>query len=560
MLRPLSLLLVLAGCGLPLTVADKAPRVVDHPADSAQDGDEQVVLDFASPAFARLTTAQYRNLLDDLLGPVPAVELQADTNPYLFSTIGAATAPLSEQGVELLEQGIATITASVFADPERREALVGCVPAAPGDACGAAYLARFGRRAWRRPLDPDELALWTAVAEGLADGDPWQGLQAATAGLLQSPTALYRVELGMPHPDDPDDRLLTDFEIATRMALLLWNRPPDEALLDAAADGRLASAEGRAAEAARMLADERARGAIEAFFVEYLDLNRLDRAAPDPAVYPAFTPALQAAMRAEVLLLVDDLVNRRDTDVRQLFFEKRAYVNSLLAEHYGLTVEGASGVAYVPVDLPEDGPRAGILGLGAFLTMNAHAVTTSPTLRGKYIVERVLCATVPPPPDDVETTLSEGGDAAATLRERLDQHREDPACNGCHQLMDPPGYLFEHFDAVGAWRDTEDGHPIDASGSLAGVELAGSGDLGRALADNPAVGACMVKQLFRHAHARLDADADAATLDQLTADFVASGHRFRALLAAVVAHESFVRLGPPAAPETETETDAGGDR
>lgn len=537
--------LLLSACGVPLKVADKAPAPVAEDA-AAESEEPPAEASFGPAAFARLTTAQYRNLLDELLGPVPEVELQADTNPYLFSTIGAATEPLSEQGVELLEQGISTIVAGIFADPERREALVGCVPESAADACVVGFVERFGRRAWRRPLDADERALWLSVSEGLGGDDPWLGLATVTAGLLQSPTALYRVELGVEDPDRPGEWLLTGYEVATRMSLLLWNGPPDDVLLDAAAAGELDTATGRRSHAERMLADPRAEEAIEAFFIEYLDLGRLDNAAPDPVQFPTFSEPLREAMRAEVLLLVDDLVNRRDTDVRQLFYEKRAYVNSTLAAHYGLPADGLSALSYAPVELPEDGPRAGILGLGAFLTMNARPVATSPTLRGKYIVERVLCGTVPPPPDDVDTVLEEGGEEAETLREALDQHRDDPACNGCHQIMDPPGYLFENFDPVGSWRDEDNGHPIDASGELAGVELDGAGELGRALADNPAVGACMVKQLFRHAHARLDTETDDVTLDQLTAGFVDSGHRFRPLLVSVVAHESFVRIGPAA--------------
>jgi hypothetical protein len=544
--------LALGACGVPLKVADEAPDPVDDTVEDAGEAAEPPAeASFGPAAFARLTTAQYRKLLDELLGPVPEVELQSDTNPYLFSTIGAATEPLSEQGVELLEQGISTIVADIFADPARREALVGCVPESAADACVVGFVERFGRLAWRRPLDADERALWLSVSEGLGGDDPWLGLATVTAGLLQSPTALYRVELGVDDPEHPGERLLTGYEVATRMSLLLWNGPPDDVLLDAAAAGELDTAAGRRSHTERMLADPRAEEAIEAFFVEYLDLGRLDNAAPDPASFPAFSEPLRAAMRAEVLLLVDDLVNRRDTDVRQLFYEKRAYVNSTLATHYGLPTDGLSALSYAPVDLPEDSPRSGILGLGAFLTMNARPVATSPTLRGKYIVERVLCGTVPPPPDDVDTVLEEGGEEAETLREALDQHRDDPACNGCHQIMDPPGYLFENFDPVGSWRDDDNGHPIDASGALAGVELDGAGELGLALADNPAVGACMVKQLFRHAHARLDTETDDVTLDQLTAGFVDSGHRFRPLLVELVAHESFVRIGPP-------ESDAAG--
>jgi hypothetical protein len=259
-------------------------------------------------------------------------------------------------------------------------------------------------------------------------------------------------------------------------------------------------------------------------------------------------------MRTEVLLLVDDLVWRQDRDLRALFTERRAYVNSELAAHYGLVVPEATSVAYVPVDLPADGARAGILGLGAFLTMNAHAVDNSPTLRGKYILERVLCATVPPPPGDVDVTLDTGDTGAETLRERLEQHRDDPACAGCHALTDPPGLLFEHFNAIGAWRDDENGLPIDTSGELLGTPLSGSGELGDVLAEHPSVGPCVVKQLYRHAQGRIDTEADTVTLAELEQGFADSGHRFQPLLLDLISHPSFRVVGPgsPSADTADT--------
>ena len=539
-------LLGLVGCtgSFDLSVA-KAPKGSSEAEETGDPAAAAAELVVAPAAFARLTTRQYRNLLEDLIGGVPEVGLQADTNPYLFSSIGASTEPLSEQGVQQIEEASFAIASAVLADPARREALLGCVPADATDACARNFLADFGLRAYRRPLTTEELDRWVEVSGLVAEGDPYQGVLMAMAGILQSPNVLYRVEVGETDVERPDLVHLTDYEIATRLSLTLWNTVPDRALLDAAAAGRLRDPAGLRAEVERMLGHERTREGIEVFFEEYLDLGRLDRAAPDAATYPAFTPSLRAAMRAEVMLLVDDLVNRRNVDVRALFSERRAFVNSELAAHYGLSVSGASPITFVPVDLPADGERAGILGLGAFLTMNAHAVDTSPTLRGKYVIERVLCVSVPPPPGDVDTSLTEGGEEAATLRERLERHREDPACSGCHALMDPPGFLFEHFDATGAYRDLDNGVPIDSSGDLLGTALSGSGALGDVLATHPQVGPCMVKQLYRHAHGRLDEERDEANLAQISEQFAAADHRFRDLLLALLTHSSFTTMAPP---------------
>lgn len=540
-IRPVFLLGALIGSVLPACSIDpgnaKGRTPVPHPSEPDESAD--AVVGFAPGAFGRLTSMQYQSALDELLGDTPAAELQEDTRPYLFATIGAATDALSEQGVQQIEEAALAAAHQVFTDPDRRTALTGCTPTAPGDACVQDFLASWGRRVYRRPLEADELTRWVGVSVELSEGDPWLGLELAAGGMLQSPWMLYRVERGTPHPSDSSLLTLTDYEIATRMALLLWEGIPDDTLLDAAAAGTLRTAEGRRTEALRMLADPRADTAILTFFGQYLDLSRLDGATPDPTLFPNFTDSLRTAMKHEVLLLVDDIVNRRRSDARALFSARRAYVNDELAAHYGLPTDGLSRLAYMPVDLPPDGERAGILGLGAFLTMNAHATSTSPTLRGKYLMERVLCIEVPPPPDDVDLNLEEGSTDGNTLRERLEQHRTDPACSACHALMDPPGFLFEHFDPTGAWRDTEDGYEIDTTGELTGVALDGAGSLGDLLADHERVGPCMVRQVFRHAHARLDTEDDEVTLDQLSTSFADSGYRFRDLLVELVAHESF---------------------
>jgi hypothetical protein len=531
------------------------PTPVEHPSDTAEPAGE---LDFAPGAFARLTSAQYQRAIDDLLGDTPPAELQPDTFPYLFATIGAATDALSEHGVQQVEEAALAAAHTVFSDESRRVELLGCTPTAPGDACVEAFLTSFGRRVYRRPLESWELDRWLSVSSGLSEGNAWLGVELAVAGMLQSPWMMYRVERGSPHPTRAGMVQLDDYEVATRMALLLWDTIPDDTLLDAAAAGELATADGRRAHAVRMLEDPRADTAILAFFGQYLDLARLDRVSPDPDLFPSFTDSLRVAMKNEVLLLVDDLVNRRDTDARALFSDRRAYANAELAQHYGLPTDGLSGLSYAPIALPADGERAGILGLGAFLTMNAHATSTSPTLRGKYILERVLCIEVPPPPDSVDLDLTDESADAVTLRDQLERHREDPACNSCHVLMDPPGFLFEHFGPTGAWRDTDNGEAIDASGELFGSALDGAGALGDLLADDDRVGPCMVRQVFRHAHARLDTDADDVTLDELSASFADSGHRFRTLLVELIAHESFAVVASPSdAPDGEsTEEDA----
>ena len=489
----------------------------------------------------RMTSTQYRNALIDLFGAeLPKTALEPDTNPYLFYSIGAASTSLSELGVQQLEEAADRVTRTVFEDAERRLDITGCEPEAPGDGCVESFLTSFGRRAFRRPLSAEEKARWRAVSLDLSDGDAWLGLRMAVAGMLQSPHFLYRVELGEPHPDNLDLLRYTSFEMASRLSFLLWNTIPDDALLDAAERGELLTQHGLEAQARRLLDDPRARDAVQDFFAQYFDLGRLDGLTRSVETYPAFTPTMPESMRTEVKLLVDDLVNRRDADIRSVFSTRRTFVNSELAALYGVAAPGATAVTFVPIELPADGPRAGLLTLGAFLAMNAHETDTSPTLRGKYVRERVLCETVPPPPGDVDIDLTQKeGEPPKTLRERLEQHRENPACASCHAFIDPPGFLFQHFDSAGAYRTDEHGYPIDATGDLDEKPLMGASDLAKLLENDARVGHCIVTQLYRHAQGRLDESSERIALDELDKRFAASKYRFRELLVSLVTHASF---------------------
>lgn len=335
---------------------------------SADDGDtegEPLVVDPAPAVLPRLTADQYRNSLELLLGPgLPAVALEPDTNPYLFFNIGATTTTLSELGTQQYEEAADEVTRVIFDDADRRLALVGCEPAAPGDQCVQGFLEDFGRRAYRRPLSSDELARWQQITVDLAAPDAWEGLRLAVAGMLQSPHFLYRVELGEPDPDDPDRLRYTSFEMASRLSFLLWNTTPDDELLDAAQDEELLDEDGLRAHAERMLDDPRANKAVQEFFAQYFDLGRLGGVTRDVEAYPMYADSLPQSMRTEVQLLVDDFVFRRDADIRGIFGTRSTFVNEELAMLYGVEAPGASPIAFVPVELPADGPRAGLLTWG----------------------------------------------------------------------------------------------------------------------------------------------------------------------------------------------------
>lgn len=505
-------------------------------------GDPEVDFELEPAVLPRLTQRQYRNSVADLLdGPLPEPPLEPDTNPYLFYSIGATSTSLSELGVQQYEQAAQALTQTVFDDPDRREALVGCAVTTTTDPCIEDYVRAFGRRAFRRPLTDDEVAQWTELVDDVDAPDVWEALRLMTGGMLQSPYFIYRVEQGEPDPDDETRLRFSDYEMASRLSYLLWDTTPDDALLDAADAQQLTTVEGIAAQVDRMLESPRAKASVLAFFSQYFDLGRLQGVTRNTETYPQFNALLPAQMRTEVELLVEDVVYRRDADFRSIYSTRDIYVTNHLAALYGVDAPGATPIAFVPVTLPQDGPRAGLLTLSAFLTMNAHETDTSPTLRGKYVRERVLCSVVQAAPDDVDLDIDpEPSDEPQTLRQRLEAHRDSPACASCHAFIDPPGFLFENFDSLGVYR-TEDsqGLTLDASGELDGAVLANARELGPVLADDPRVGACVVQQLYRHANGRLNTGSESAALVDMAQRWGEAGYRYQDLLRQFVVHDSF---------------------
>lgn len=489
--------------------------------------------------FPRLTQTQYHNIVRDTFGTnLPQIELEKDTNPFLFYNIGAATTVLTEYGAEQYEASAMAITRAIFESAPRRNALLGCNQPTPDDACITTYIDRIGRTLYRRPLQSAERDRWVNLAKTIAPNDIFLGLQMATAGMLQSPKFLYRIEQGQP-TDDPNTKQLTSFEMAQRLAFLFWNSAPDDLLLQAAERGELLDEQSIRTHATRMLKDPRAREAVQSFFAQYLDLKRLNNIERDTTLYPGFSPQLVDAMRTEVKLLVDHVVFRQDEDIRALFSAKYTFVNRQLADWYQLDAPDATNYAFIKVDLPTDGPRAGLLTLGAFLTMNAHPTETSPTLRGKYIRERIFCQTVPDPPQDIDLNLEPMPGDNSTLRKRLEAHQNDPNCVGCHSFIDPPGYLFEGFDAAGRHRTMEGEHPIDSTGNLNGVALQDARGLSTLLREDTLMPSCLVKQLYRHANGRLDQDTEEIALYDLGQTFALSGYRFQTLLVELAISEGF---------------------
>lgn len=492
----------------------------------------------------RLTIAQYQNSVRDVLGIDVAIttEFEDDTMLSGFASIGAARVGLSAKLVEQFEASALDIAKLALSNVDGRAALVGCNPAGPtDDSCTRQFIQKIGRRAWRRPLVEDEIGQLEAIAENAQTvlNDFFGGLQYAVAGILQSPHFLYREELGSPDPTEPSRRSFNDHELAVRMAYFLWNTTPHDELLDAA-DARQLTQGGLFAQAERLLGSERTASAMQVFFSEFFRLGELDELPQLASIYPQLTPTLGPSMRTETLLFLNDIAFGRQGDFRDVFDSRDTFVNSELASLYGVSTR--AGTAFAAVTLPDSGMRAGILGQGSFLASSSQPNRSSPTRRGKFIREMLLCQHIPEPPPDVAPFPDA---VQGTAREKLTSHRADPACAGCHEVMDPIGLGLENFDGIGAFRTTDGSRPIDATGDLDGVPFGGPRELSIAIKHHPDSPGCIARNIYRYAVAHVETAGEEAAITALANTFRESGFNFRSLLEGMIDSPAFVYAANP---------------
>ena len=354
-------------------------------------------------------------------------------------------------------------------DTPSRRRLFTCRPAdASPDAevaCAREILSTLARRAYRRPVtDADVGQLQGFYRQGRDGGDFDSGIEMALRRLLVSPEFLLRVERDPEHHDSQQPYLVSDLELASRLSFFLWSSLPDDALIDDAAAGALRSPGVLESHVRRMLADPRSESLVTNFAAQWLYLRNLPAVSPDFIVFPDFDETLRRALRRETELFFESIV-REDRSAIDLLTADYTFVNERLAKHYGMP--GIYGSHFRRITLPPDSPRGGLLGQGSILAVTGYATRTSPVVRGKWILENLLGTPPPPPPANVPPLSEEKSDAVLSMRERMVQHRRNPACAACHALMDPVGLSLENFDAIGRWRTLTDGFaPIDASGSF----------------------------------------------------------------------------------------------
>ena len=422
------------------------------------------------------------------------------------------------------------------ADTPSRRRLFTCRPTGPADEtdCARQIVSALVRRAYRRPVSEEDLLRpLEFFRKGRQNGGFDAGVERALTAVLVSPEFLFRTEAVAHGSPGPGAARISPVELASRISFFLWSSIPDDELLAAAANGELGSDEGLERQVRRMLADPRAANFATNFAGQWLRLRSLESFSPDARLFPDFDDNLRQALRRETELFVQSIVSE-DRSVLDLVKADYTYLNERLAKHYG--IGGVYGTRFRRIALDAASKRGGLLRHGSVLTVTSYPTRTSPVLRGTWVLENIFGAPPPPPPPNVPA-LDNAVSASLPMRERLSAHRDNPACASCHRTIDPVGFALENFDALGRWRDYEDGVEVDAAGGLpgAGESARGVADLEQALLARPElfVGT-LTRKLLTFALGRGVEYYDAPAVRQILRDAKPRGYRFSDLVLGIV--------------------------
>lgn len=437
--------------------------------------------------------------------------------------------------------------------PKSHAMILAATPGKPVAAQTREVVGRFIARAFRRPVTNEEIERYSEfVDKAVAGGQKWEaGVRIAIQVALVSPHFLFRVERDR-QAGGADPKPVSEVSLASRLSYFLWSSMPDETLMTLAGKGQLSA--NLEAQVRRMLADPKADALIDNFFPQWLQLRRLDSFSPDTTRFPAFNDELRKAMREEATLLFREIV-RRDRPATELVTADYTFLNQKLAAFYGIADTAGNPMKvkaakpggkpipaneFVKVDV-SGWPRGGVTNMAAVLAVTSNPTRTSPVKRGKWVLEQLLGAPPPPPPPNVPE-LKEGGEALkGTLKQRMEQHRANPACASCHLKMDALGFAFESFNAIGAWRDKDEDQPVDATGELpGGIKLDGPKAVKDYLAANrDKFMRCLAEKLLTYATGRGLEPYDRRAVDAILKRSGAKGDKFSELVLAIVESDPF---------------------
>ena len=431
-------------------------------------------------------------------------------------------------------------------------ALFVCRPktAAEEEPCARRLITTFGRRAFRRPPTPAETTnILSFYREGRKDQSFDTGIQFALRRILASPSFVFRPEAEPAALNAGNAYPISDLELGSRLSFFFWSTIPDEALLRSTEQGRLRQPAELTAQVRRMLKDAKAAAFVSNFAGQWLHLRNLKGKVPNSDLFPDFDDNLRQAFQREAELFFESVI-QENRSILDLMTADYTFVNERLARHYG--IPGVFGGDFRRVTLSDDA-RRGILGKGAVLLVTSHANTTSPVLRGKWVLENIIGAPPPAPPADLDTALKPepAGQPPSTMREQMERHRANPQCATCHRITDPIGFALENFDVVGAWRTTNEvGRPINTADELTdGTRIANASDLRAALLKRPDVFVqTLTEKLLTYALGRGLTYQDMPVVREIVRKARTDGYRFSSLISGIVSSAPFqMRLKAPAA-------------
>jgi hypothetical protein len=497
--------------------------------------------------FRRLSRFEYNNTVRDLLGDSsnPADSFPPDAQAGKSGFLVGGTVAQAD-AAHLLEAS----EALGLAASKRLDALMPCKPlptdAAAQDTCAVTFIGQFGKRAFRRPLTPDETSGLKAfyTAQRSANPSDWgAAIRVVVTAVLMSPQFLYRWEV-TPKSAVREGGLVryNSYEMASRLSYLVWGSMPDDAAFGLADKGLLATPDQIEAEVRRLLKDPRSKAAIGDFFTQWLGVADLRSAAKDAKVYPQFTPEMAASMVAETAAYAASKVIDGDGKLSTIFTSSDSFVDANLGKIYGMA--GVTSATVTPTKL-NPAERAGILTNASFLTQHASSDESNPVRRGKLITDRILCVEPPPPPDVVPQVKSP--DPKLSVRERFEMHDKDPCAAACHLMFDPIGYSFENYNGIGAYQTSDGGKPVNAASETeidkVKKPFKNAIELQALFAQSPQVADCMGRQFLRYALRRREVKGDEPSLAAMLAA-LGKTNNLREVIVALTKSRAFTHRTP----------------
>lgn len=532
---------------------DALQRVVSSLFEQADRG---VPRDPGHITIRRLNRAEYNNTIRDLVGLDfhPAEDFPSDDVGHGFDNMGDVLS-LSPVLMERYLSAADTIVQRALASTARQGGLhiMACDPGRRRREQAQEILTRFASRAYRRPATVAEVERLLKLVEGAeARGEKWEiGVHLALQAVLVSPKFLFRVELD-DRPDSPGPHPINEYQLASRLSYFLWSSMPDRTLFDLAAANSLSSS--LEAQVRRMLRDPKATALVENFALQWLQLRNLKIVAPDKKLFPQFDEQLRSAMLQETALFFKTLL-QEDRSILDLIDADFTFLNERLARHYGIVDTAGTKVGQSSVHQGQpirgeqlqrvalrDGDRGGLLTQASILTVTSNPTRTSPVKRGRWVLEQILGSPPPPPPPNVpELADTSKARLTGSLRQRMEQHRADPACASCHARMDPIGFAFENYDAIGVFRTKDGPFPIDPSGILPdGRSFRGPAELKAILKEQKELfSRCLTEKMLTYALGRGLESYDRPALDAITAAMARDRYRFSTLVIGIVKSEPF---------------------